>query len=94
MNLSVPQSTIQRLFKKGHFRCHTSALKPFFLTEENKVSRVAYALEEIDRATIGGAGVATFKDIFDYVDVDEKWFYQTTTKLHPDISRAPTAKGR
>jgi hypothetical protein len=29
MNLSVPKSTVQRLFKKGHFRHHTSALKAF-----------------------------------------------------------------
>jgi hypothetical protein len=76
-NLSVPRTTVSRMFQEGHFRHHTSALKPF-LTEENKVSRVAYALEEIDGATLGGAGVATFKDMFDCVDVDEKWFYQTT----------------
>jgi hypothetical protein len=63
-NLLVPRSTVQRLFKSGHFRLHTSALKPF-LTEENKVSRVAYALEEIDGATLGAAaadGVVRFKD--------------------------------
>jgi hypothetical protein len=79
-NLLVPRSTVQRLFKCGHFRRHTSALKPF-LTEENKISRVAYALEEIDGATLGAAaadGVVRFKDMFDRVDVDEKWFYQTS----------------
>ena len=51
------------MFKLGHFRWHTSALKPF-LTEENKASRGAYALEEIDGATLGGAaadGVVRFK---------------------------------
>ena len=73
-NLSVPRSTLRSMFKTGHFRHHTSALKPF-LTEQNKVSRVAYALEEIDGATLGG--VVQFKDMFDRVDIDEKWFYQT-----------------
>jgi hypothetical protein len=52
-------------------------LKPH-LTEENKVARVAYALDEIDVATlVGGGGVVQFKDMYDRVDVDEKWFYQT-----------------
>jgi hypothetical protein len=79
-NLLVPRSTVQRLFKRGHFRSHTSALKPF-LTEENKVSRVAYALEEMNGATLGAAaadGVMRFKEMFDCVDVDEKLFYQTS----------------
>jgi hypothetical protein len=51
------------------------------LTEENKVSRVAYALEEIDGTTLGAAiedGVVRFKDMFDHVDANEKWFYQTS----------------
>jgi hypothetical protein len=50
-------------------------------SEENKVSRVAYAFEEIDGATLGAAaadGVVRFKDMFDHVDADEKWFYQTS----------------
>jgi hypothetical protein len=71
----VQVSTVLAISRKRY--SSTSALKPF-LTEENKVSRVAYAMEEIDGATLGGAGVATFKDMFDRVDVDEKWFYQTT----------------
>jgi hypothetical protein len=76
---TVPCSTAHRLFKHGHFRRHTSD----FLTEENKVSRVACALEEIDRATLGAAaadGVVRFQDMFDGVDVDEKRFYQTSEK--------------
>ena len=54
-NVAVPLPTVHRLFTKGVFRRHTSALKPF-LTEENKVSRVAYCLEEIDGATLTGGG--------------------------------------
>ena len=76
-NIAVPVPTLHRLFKKGCFRRHTSALKPF-LTEENKVARVAYCLEEIDGATVVGVGPPHFKDMFDRVDIDEKWFYQTS----------------
>jgi hypothetical protein len=79
-NLLVSPSTVQRLFKRSHFRRHTSALKPF-LIDKNKVSGVAYALAEIDGATLGAAaadGVARFMDMFDCVDIDKKGFYQTS----------------
>jgi hypothetical protein len=78
-NLLVPKTTLLGMLKQGHFRWHTSALKPF-LTEETRVARVAYALEEIDGATVNGAaadGVVRFKNMYDCVDVNEKWFYQT-----------------
>ena len=76
-NIGVPYSSLHRMLRTGHFRRHTSALKPH-LTEENKVARVAYALDEIDMATlVGGGGVVQFKDMYDRVDIDEKWFYQT-----------------
>ena len=44
---------------------------------------MAYALDEVDGAThVGGVATAEdrvirFKDMFDRVDIDEKWFYQT-----------------
>ena len=68
-NVAVPVPTLHRLFKKGFFWRHTSSLKPF-LTEENKVSRVAYCLEEIDGATVVGGGEVHYKDMFDRVDDD------------------------
>jgi hypothetical protein len=76
-NIAVPVPTLHRMFKKGCFRCHASPLKPF-LTEENQVARVAYCLEEIDGATVFGEGPVHYKDMFDWVDIDEKWFYQTS----------------
>ena len=85
-NIGVPYATLRLLMSKGHLRRHSSALKPF-LTEENKVARVAHALEEVDGLTLqqhvnGGGGdgevpLVLFKDMHDRVDVDEKWFYQT-----------------
>jgi hypothetical protein len=76
-NIFVPAPTLYRLFKKGCFQRHMSPLKPF-LTEENKVARVAYCLEEIDGATVVAGGPIHHKDMFDHVDIDQKWIYQTT----------------
>ena len=79
-NIGVPYVTLHRMMTNGHFRWHTSALKPH-LTEENKVARVAYALDEVDGATLvgggGGGGVAQFKNMYDPVDINERGFYQT-----------------
>jgi hypothetical protein len=78
-NVGVPYTTLRHLMKKGHLQRHTSALKPF-LTEENMVARVSYALDEVDGVTLGACDgvVAQFKNMYDHVDIDEKWFYQTT----------------
>ena len=70
-NVAVLLPTLHHLFKKGVFRRHTSALKPF-LTEENKVSRVAYCLDKIDGATVTGGEEVRYKDMFDRVDINEK----------------------
>jgi hypothetical protein len=76
-NIAVPASTLHWMFKKDCFWHHTSPLIPF-LTEENKVARVAYCLEEIDGATVVGQGPVHYKDMFNWVDINEKWFYQTS----------------
>jgi hypothetical protein len=76
-NVAVPLPTLHRLLKKGVLRRQTSALKPF-LTEENMVSRVAYCLDEIDGATATGGEEVRYKNMFDHVNIDEKWFYQTS----------------
>ena len=47
-SVAVPKSTLHRMYKKeGLFRRHTLSLCPF-LTEENKVARMAHALDEIN----------------------------------------------
>ena len=77
--LNIPRSTIGRMIKvEGVFRRHSSAVKPI-LTDENKVARVLYCLEEVFpvRKEINGESLYLYKDLFDRVDVDEKWFYMT-----------------
>lgn len=72
----VPPATLHRMLKKEKvFRRHSSALKPI-LTEENKVSRVMFCLEEA-MPVVGDDGSVYYKNLCDRVDVDEKWFYLT-----------------
>ena len=68
--MSIPPSTTHRLMmdKDSGLRRHTSALKPN-LTDENKMSRVLYALSKVDGET--------YKSMEDEIHVDEKWFYLT-----------------
>ena len=80
----MPFSTLWWLTKKGAkgekkrkiFKRHTSALKPT-LTEENKVTRLFYAVEQIDTSTInnGTRGAIKYQDMMNQVHVDEKWFF-------------------
>ena len=73
--LGVSKSTIWRaLREEGLFRRHTNALKPT-LTEANKYARLVYALDQVDESTIRSRGAAKFKDMYDRVHIDEKWFF-------------------
>ena len=74
----IPKSTLFDMFKKGLFRRHTSSLRPH-LTEENKVARLFHALEEV-YPVVGPGGQLHFKDFFDRIDIDEKWFFLTRAK--------------
>lgn len=70
----VPKTTLHRMTKKEKaFRMHSSALKPK-LTDENKISRVMYAIEEIHPVEKQN-GNYDFKKMYDRVDIDEKWFH-------------------
>lgn len=73
--LSIPLSSLHRLqTRDGAIRRHSSSLKPL-LSPENKVARVEYVLDEVFPVSVDGKYF--FKDMFDRVDVDEKWFYMT-----------------
>ena len=74
--IGVPQSTIHRLLKEERcLRRLSSTVKPN-LTDENKVARMIYALDKVHPVP-NEEGKYHFKDQFDRVDVDEKWFYLT-----------------
>ena len=61
----------QWLHMKGGLKPHSSALKPV-LTEQNKYSWLFFALEMIDPTD-----PTKSKDMYNYIHVDEKWFYLT-----------------
>lgn len=70
----VSVGTVHSLFKKEKFlRQWRASLKPT-LTEQNMLTRVCYAIDMLNNPTSTRSG-RTFKDCFDVVHVDEKWFY-------------------
>jgi hypothetical protein len=78
--VAVPKSTLfDMLTKERMLRRNTLSLKPH-LTEENKIAHFAYALEEVFPQGGQHDGQVRFKDMFDCVDIDEKWFYLTRKK--------------
>jgi hypothetical protein len=57
---------------------HSSPLKPY-LTDAHKTARLSYCLAKIDKS---GSGLARFKNHYDEVHVDEKWFWITKDGKH------------
>ena len=57
------------VYMEGGLKPHYSSLKPF-LTEQNKYSQLLYALE-----VINPSNTTKSRDKYDYIHVDEKWFY-------------------
>jgi hypothetical protein len=62
--------------KEGMFCRHSSSWQPH-LTEQHMAARFAYALDEEVHPVQGPDGCYQFKDMYDRVDVNEKWFYLT-----------------
>jgi hypothetical protein len=73
-HLGVSAATIQRFVKNGFLRVHSNTLKPF-LTEENMVKRLLYALECVDPLQ-----PTRYRDMYDVIHMDEKWFYISREK--------------
>lgn len=71
--IGIPKSTLFDVFKRGNdFKRISSAVKPY-LTEQNKLARLAFCLSKVRPD-------GYFQDMYDYVHIDEKWFYLTQTK--------------
>lgn len=71
--LNISKWAIQRYLKKGLIRRHSSSIKPF-LTEVNKKARLKWCVDMIHRDLLGDP---IFKNLFDFVFIDEKWFHLT-----------------
>jgi hypothetical protein len=73
--LQISKSHLHRMIKKeGILIPHSSTLKPK-LTEYNKLERVDFCLSERSDNDIG-----RYRDMYNRVHVDEKWFYITKVK--------------
>lgn len=69
----IPRSTLFRIFKEGtQLKRITSTVKPL-LTEQNKLARIKFCLSKVKPNGF-------FEDMYDYVHIDEKWFYLTQSK--------------
>jgi hypothetical protein len=64
---------MQKIVRESHCldeHMHTSALRPT-LTEQNKLARILFILEQINQVT------DQYDPQFDRVHIDEKWFFLT-----------------
>lgn len=69
--LSISKWKLIRYLKQGLIRRHSSSIKPF-LTPANKKTRLKFCMDMIKR---GLNGDAMFRDFFDVIFIDEKWFF-------------------
>ncbi|XP_059295716.1 uncharacterized protein LOC132049075 [Lycium ferocissimum] len=72
--INMSSSTVHRRVKEGAIRSHTNAIKPY-LTETNKKARVQFCLSMIASGTLHSNPM--FIDMYNYVHMDEKWFFLT-----------------
>ena len=69
--LNLSRWQIQRYLKKGYLRRHSSSIKPY-LTEANKRARLQWCVDMVNRELFDDP---KFKELYDFVFIDEKWFY-------------------
>jgi transcriptional regulator with XRE-family HTH domain len=69
--LGISKTRLHKYLKKGMLRHHSSSVKPY-LTEVNRKTRLKWCIDMIDQSLLDDP---KFKDLFDIVFIDEKWFY-------------------
>ncbi|GJN31965.1 hypothetical protein PR202_gb20429 [Eleusine coracana subsp. coracana] len=72
--LHVGKAKLIRYMRKGLLRRHSNMFKPY-LTEANKKTRLQFCVNMIDQDSTPNEPY--FKDLFDHVFIDEKWFFLT-----------------
>ncbi|CAN0085476.1 unnamed protein product, partial [Discosporangium mesarthrocarpum] len=90
----IPLSSLWRLCKRVGARKHKLRVKPV-LSDKQKRDRVGFALSHMHRK--GGTGVVV-DDMYDWVHVDEKWFYVMKDGsgicLHPEEDAPETPRAQ
>ncbi|OMO88972.1 hypothetical protein COLO4_20007 [Corchorus olitorius] len=74
--LNMPTTIVYRRVKEGLVKPHSDAIKPF-LTDQNKKVRLKFCLSMLNNGTLHHN--PTFVDMYDYVHIDEKWFFMSKT---------------
>ncbi|XP_057535388.1 uncharacterized protein LOC130813569 [Amaranthus tricolor] len=72
--LDLAPSTVWRLIKRGEIKTHSNPLHSA-LTDANKIRGVEWILSLIQEDTIQRHPI--YKVMYDYIHIDEKWFYLT-----------------
>ncbi|KAF7153301.1 hypothetical protein RHSIM_Rhsim01G0178000 [Rhododendron simsii] len=73
--MKVPKTTIHRRIKEGKIRPHSNALKPY-LSEQAQKARLQFCLSMLEPNDDENQP-RKFKSMYNYVHIDEKWFYMT-----------------
>ncbi|KAM0836755.1 hypothetical protein ACQ4PT_062108 [Festuca glaucescens] len=89
--MNMTKSTVFRRLKEKEIRRVTSELKPL-LTEDNIKQRVAYCLRNLEPSSL--EDLPTFKGGFNYVHIDEKWFFRTRKTQNIYLSHREEAPRR
>ncbi|XP_026458696.1 uncharacterized protein LOC113359240 [Papaver somniferum] len=71
---NMSKSTIHKRIKEGAIRPHSKTLKPA-LTDDNKKARLLFSLSMLEDYCFANKPI--FKSMYNYVHIDEKWFYMT-----------------
>ncbi|XP_026436146.1 uncharacterized protein LOC113334008 [Papaver somniferum] len=72
--IEMSTTTLHRRVKEGKVKPHTSAVRPA-LKDDGKIKRLNYCIDMLDTSTFDSKPM--FKDMYDYVHIDEKWFNMT-----------------
>ncbi len=72
--LDLAPTTVWRLIQRGEIKAHSNPLHPS-LTDANKARRVEWILSLIQEDTIHHHPM--YKAMYDFIHIDEKWFYLT-----------------
>jgi hypothetical protein len=65
---------LMRYMRQGHIRRHSNSIKSY-LTEANRKTRLQWCVDLLDLNSLPND--PRFKDLFDHVFIDEKWFFLT-----------------
>ena len=73
--INMPKSSVHCYFKRGMGKVHTSSVKPF-LSPANMAACIDFCKSYVNLEA------NWFDDMFDWIHIDEKWFYLTKNCRH------------